>query len=382
MPMKNITLIILFLVIIFLPLADYLVPISSNESENRENRNLAKFPEFNIQLLDPFPSKFESFFNDHFNFRTELLSLNKYIKLDLFKESPHPSIIIGKKGYLYVRKYLNSYAVKENFSPDELKEIRQIYINRASWLKKRGIKSYFVFVPTKYNVYPEYVPKRIKRGSLGREKDQFMKAIDSIENLTIIDLEPYFLEQKKNAIYPLYYQTDQHWNEYGSFKAYRKIVDVIREDFPNVKKVNESDYIYSESKVKGKQLAKSISIEDKVEETEIKVSPIKSTTKRYEAEKKYSIPASFYYKSYYQFNYKNSDTLLPSAYIVRDSYVNAMERQLPESFGKLIYIWDNWRYRLNSEIALTEKPDIFITIVIESNLRNILKRDDLDNAVF
>ena len=46
---------------------------------------------------------------------------------------------------------------------------------------------------------------------------------------------------------------------------------------------------------------------------------------------------------------------------------------LAENFSVTEKIFDKWEYKLNESIVENEKPDVFLMIVLESNLRNIIK---------
>ena len=362
------------MVIISLPLMDYMLPISSKKSDNRENRVYATFPEFNIQHLDPFPGQFDNFYRDHFHFRGELLELNKYVKLKIYKESPHPAVIIGKRGWLYTNKYINSYTGRKIFSSQELTDFNKMYTRRSEWLRNHGIKNYIVIIPTKFNVYPEYLPKSIFRERLINEKKQFIEAVSAIDNLRVIDLEPYLLNKKKESAIRSYHITDQHWNEYGAFLAYAKIIEEIHNDFPEVPLVNEDDFIIDSILVPGRELAKTILIEMEVNEMDVTVKAKEKKSVRFMPENIYPVPEKFPYKKDFQLHYKTPDNNLPKILVFRDSYTNAMLHLLPESFSETVLIWDNWGYRLNENIVEKEKPDIFLTLIIESNLPFILHK--------
>lgn len=371
---KNHIKLILFLTLISLPLLDYIIPVSSKNYENRENRIYAGFPEVNIQHLDPFPMQFENFFNDHFHFRGELLHLNNFVKLNLYNESPHPAVIKGRNGWLYTVKYINSFTGERIFNPQELRGIRDIYINRSEWLKKKGIKNYIVIIPSKFNIYPEYLPKNVFKKRPVNKKMQFIKAVDSIDNLKVIDLEPLFLEEKKISSIRLYHKTDQHWNEYGALVAYKKIVEIIHEDLPEVGLVDITDFVIDSSLTYGKSLANTILAENKIMEMEIRVKAREQKSIRVKSEKSYPVPVKFPFKNEFQLHYKSNNIHSPKILVLRDSYTNSLLHLLPESFSETVLIWDNWGYRLNENIVDEEKPDIFLTLIIESNLPYILHK--------
>ena len=56
------------------------------ELSNTENRRLADKPVFDITLLDPFPAKYELYYNDHFAFRNHFVS-SSHSKILTFSEN-------------------------------------------------------------------------------------------------------------------------------------------------------------------------------------------------------------------------------------------------------------------------------------------------------
>lgn len=371
---KDYILIILFILIISFPLLDYILPIASTEFKNRENRYYAEFPGININRLDAFPRQFENFYNDNFHYRGELLELNNFVKLNIYKESPHTAVIMGKDGWLYTQKYINSYTSKRIFNKTELDSLRKIFIQRSEWLKQRNIKNYMVIIPTKYNVYPEYLPNSVYKLRLTNEKDQFIECISNIDNLKVNDLEPVLKDWKKKSKIRLFQKTDQHWNEYGAFVAYTNIIEELHKDFPEIPLVNSSDFKIDSLSTPGKELAYTILLEDKVTEQDIKVSPVNPKSIRIKAETEYPVPEKFPYKHSFQLEYKTDSTNLPKIMLLRDSYSNSILHLIPESFSRTVFIWDNWCYRLNEDIVKGEKPDIYMTFLIESNIPYILHK--------
>ena len=180
------------------------------------------------------------------------------------------------------------------------------------------------------------------------------------------------MEQKKKSNIRLYHKTDQHWNQYGALMAYMKIIEELRKDFPKLEPVEIADFEIDSAVIEGKSLAKTISVEDEVNEMDITVKPVVSKSKRIKTSIKYKVPEKFPYKTQFYMKYKSANDTLPKVLLVRDSYSNALLSLLPESFSETLYIWDNWCYRLNEPIVEDEAPDIYITIVIESNLEYIL----------
>ena len=122
-----------------------------------------------------------------------------------------------------------------------------------------------------------------------------------------------------------------------------------------------------------------------IKDQNIKLTPNKRKCKKIDTVL-YPIPKVFPYKRQHQVFFTSSNKKLPKALIIRDSFTNAIEDKLPESFSNSTLIWDVWCYELNEDIINNEKPDIFLTIIIETNLpfiiyKHHLLREDGYNAI-
>ena len=359
-----------FIVLILVSNSGYLFDVELKE--NLENRTLAPCPEFNIHHLDPFPVKFESYYNDHFNYRDLLLKWNTYIKVNIFGESPHKSTIIGKDGFLFHHKYLNSYTGLDKFSQEELDFLKTDYTERIKWLNERNIKHYIVIVPSKYNCYPEKLPFRIQKYSGLNQTEQFIKSLQNIEGINLIYLKDTLTSMIQDSKWPLYYNTDQHWNRYGAFIGYSKIISEIRKDFPSIQAVTLDQLEITSEKIDGKGLAKRILVEKDFTDIMINIKLKDQNFKKVEHKNNFKPFKNFPYKEGYQKHYKSNNDSLPKIVFIRDSYANAMTPYFPATFSKTTIIWDNWNYGLNKHFLEEEKPDILLTMLIESNLKFII----------
>ena len=77
-------------------------------TENTENRQLAEMPALSFDglkgladSLQAFPSLFNSFYNDHVPFRSQLIELNSVMSVELFGDSASDSVVLGKDNWLF-----------------------------------------------------------------------------------------------------------------------------------------------------------------------------------------------------------------------------------------------------------------------------------------
>jgi hypothetical protein len=367
---RKVIVFILFIVAISFPILEYVMNIST-EHENTENRTKAMLPKFNVNNLDPFPSDFEKYYNDNINFRNDILVLNNKFKHDVLGIFPVKSIIEGKDGWFFLKKYIEPYINEWLFTNIELDSFYNIYSQRARWLDEKGIKQYIAIIPTKAQIYPEFLPDRYKKSKVTKT-DQFIETVGQIPNINVIYLKDALLSEKGKLPYDLFYKTDQHWNEYGALVGLRKIISEIKTDFPEIQDIDLINFSFDTTYVDGLGMARISMLQKSVKE--LKISVKQKSVKNYKEIDtiKYIIPEVFPYKDRHQVFYSSQNKKLPKALIIRDSFTAALVGTLPDSFSETTYIWDTWCYELHEDLIEQEEPDIFLTIIIEANLPFII----------
>jgi len=344
-----------------------------SDTENLENRKLNDRPEFILAKLDPFPEAYEKYYNDHFFMRNFMNKLWSEFSIKYLKKSPSPKSIIGKNGWLYMtERELETYLAKNLFSKSELDSFVTEISNRVKYLESIGTKYYFVVAPTKYSIYPEYLPNMYQIEQRKTRTDQIINALSDVQGVNIIDLRETLLKHKLD--YEMFKHTDNHWNSYGAYFAYREIIDRIRDDFPDVIPAYPLDsFKIEELNVKGGNIATIINGEYIFREThqpEIKF----INQKIYEGNPgNYPVTKGFPYP--YEYEKVDSTALqnAPKVLIIRDSFGNALMPFLSANFSESVYIFDAWQYKLNKDIVDNEKPDIFIQLSLECHYHNLLK---------
>ena len=204
------------------------------DSADFENRALAKEPALDLAHLDPYPLRYETFYNDHFNLRNSLIQLYHLYKIMGFHESPIPDkVVIGKNGWLYnVGEEMDSYMGKNRLSEKELEDFKLELEYRKKYLADRGIKLYFAPVPCKASIYDEnigYEYYRIYKESWG---EQLINYLNTHSQLTPINVFEKLRSVKDKT--NLYFKLDNHWNSLGAFYAANGIIEHLQKDFPEL----------------------------------------------------------------------------------------------------------------------------------------------------
>lgn len=363
--------IMLFLMVIYAPFLDIFLNISTPPLKV-ENRQLASEPRLDIHYLDKFPPEGDAWFNDHFNFRNDLILINSWIKLNIFGITPYDKVAEGEDGWLFnAHEYLESYRSKDLFTDLELEKFKEAFEYRKKWLAENNIKFYISIPPNKPDIYEEFIPKYVYQKHGYSKYDQLKTYLEENTEIQIIDLKDALISKKSAGL--LYYKTDPHWNDLGAFYAYQTIVERIQEDFPGIIPLKKENFTIRFDTIDGKVLARMLNMADEFMDVEAKLTPLISMKAKYGQKKNYPIPADFPYKGEYEMVRMVPGSAQPKALIIRDSFTNAMKIYFDETFSTTVYLWDEWKYRLNKEIVENEKPDLVLFIVVEKNLPMLLE---------
>lgn len=207
---------------------------------NTENRTLSHISTFNLKDPIVYINEYEKYFNDHFGFRTNLISWNNYLSVVLINESPISTVVLGSKGWLYYAEGLTDNAKRPIFSEDRLLTIGQTLEQQTKYLNDQGIMLVIVIAPDKHTIYPEMLPFYLKNYANNSELARKLSYLKQFQDIQIVDLMRPLLDKKPERT--LYYKTDTHWNNYGSFIVYQELMKVIKIKFPKVEMLNEEDF--------------------------------------------------------------------------------------------------------------------------------------------
>lgn len=239
----NLMLLLVFVLVIFAPsLKTLLTPRMALSSS--EKRKLAQLPRFQLTSasLKSFPSRFETYFNDHLGFRDPIIRAFNYCKVFWLGVSPVKKVLLGKNGWLFytevqsIEDYRGLVALPER---DLLKE-KLILEKRAHWLASQGIHYLVMVAPNKQSIYPEYLPDNLTRVTEKTQMDRFQDYLAANSDLEILDLRPIFLKNKHEQL--LFHPTDTHWNSAGRFIAYQELAKRIKKWFPGIRTLQRNDF--------------------------------------------------------------------------------------------------------------------------------------------
>jgi len=208
-----------------------------NFRPDEENRSLARPPSRADQAnWFDFAHTFTAYFDDHFGFRSTLITAQALLKVKLFGVSTSPDILIGKEGWLYYtgEKSMENYRGVLPFASGELEAWLRYFKGYDAWLARRGILFLVTIVPDKQTVYPEFLPGSIRTVTARTRLDDLTAAMKAESNVCVLDLRS-SLEAAKGRHSEIYHRTDTHWSAAGVYAAYREILPQIERKYPAVR---------------------------------------------------------------------------------------------------------------------------------------------------
>lgn len=334
-----------------------------------ENKKKNEKPIFNINYLDNYPKQYEAYLSDNFSLRGLFLKYIGDINTNLWKKSPKPDkLIIGKEKWLFnVDKELNFYLGKTYFTDEELQIILDEFLYRKETLHNMGIEMHMVINPTKYSVFPEYLPAYMNGSASKNIADQLIEYFRENSSIEIIYPKDTLLSLKNEA--ELYYKGDNHWNgigayyaaEYIAHKIYScSIVNLPLESF-------DIDTVYNWKGNLAHMTANANNFAENRYDLKLKLNDAEEFNRN-----TFKPIEGFVYAWDYQKSYRSRNDSLPDALIIRDSFGNALIPYMKNTFYHSTFIFDAWHYGFNLDIIRKENPDVVVYMVLESLLPNII----------
>jgi hypothetical protein len=362
----HVTYVFLFGFLISAPLIKMMI---APEEEASENRKLASKPVLSTSNTFAYPALFNQYFQENFGFRKLLTTLNSYWRFKLLNSSSMPErVVIGKKSWLYSTDYdiAGDYRNSKLFTKDELEQIRKNLEELYVWYKQRNIKFYVFIAPSKYRIYPEFLPSRLKINRGISKLEQLVAYMHEHSFVKIITAHEQLLQAKPNA--EVFYAHDTHWNFQGGFIGYQVLMREINADFPELGILSPDDFNRVKTRHPNADLARMLSLE------KILLNDEWAFEKKYPSE---AYPGKFvHYQTvsplYPSIFVEHKNAALPRAIFYRDSFTNLMLPFLINHFSRTCFVWT---YEHSLEVAEIEKPNLVVMEIIENRIDRLLEKN-------
>jgi hypothetical protein len=206
-------LLIFFIGILTIPLIQYYFPIIElkpleGSFEKKQYQNFSRKGWFE----GSFQSKYDSWYNENFGFRNELVRLHNQVGFSVFGQSSSKYVIVGKKGYLYENEYLKSYYGDNYIGQNAINRVINILAGISEYLVQNNTKLMVVIAPGKGFFYPEYIPNNISKTRDTTNYEIYIKELEKAK-IPFIDFNREFLNRKDTSSITLYPKTGIHWSQ-------------------------------------------------------------------------------------------------------------------------------------------------------------------------
>ena len=339
------------------------------EEEASENRKLASKPVLSTSNTFAYPALFNQYFEENFGFRKILTTFNSYWRFKLLNSSSMPErVVVGKKSWLYSTDYdiAGDYRNSKLFMQNELEQIRKNLEELYMWYKQRNIKFYVFVAPSKYRIYPEFLPSRLKINQGISKLEQLVAYMHEHSFVKIITAHEQLLQAKLNA--DVFYAHDTHWNFQGGFIGYQVLMKEINADFPELGILPPDNFNRVMVHHPNADLARILSLE-KILLNDEWAFEYKYTNQTYPGAKaKYNTVSPLQPHVFME----HFNKALPKAIVYRDSFFNLMIPFFSMHFSRSVYLWT---YEHSTEVIEIEKPEIVIMEIIENRIDNLLNKN-------
>ncbi|MES2680291.1 MAG: hypothetical protein V4635_10420 [Bacteroidota bacterium] len=340
-----------------------------------ENRKLTEKPAVDPGYLDPYPAAFEKYYNDTFALRSRIIRGFNLYNIVLLKKTPFPDeVIIGKNNWLFLSgMHVNAYLGKDRFTEKELISLKENFLQSEKYLASKNCKFYVMIVPTKANIYPEYMPFnywKLNELGWGEEINRYM---NKNSDLKMIDLFTALRKEKSND--PLYYLADLHWNRLGAFHSANAAINKMSQDFTGLSPLALSDFTVVKQPLGIGDIRRMVGDLDMYNETEYELLPVAGSRSKEVKKENYLENKNFIFADEYARVREIKDSNKPRLLIFSDSFGMHIFPFLSENFSRTVKIFEGWSYVVNREIVEKEKPDIVLMLIYEPFIRNMLPKE-------
>lgn len=347
----NVMFIVLLLGSALIPLTGTIFNVST------PNYNPTPLPTFPNVIEDKklnhlFFDQFDDYFTLQFPFRTLMISAYNKFNEVVFNESKNEKVIIGEEGYYFFEETMDDYFKVNTLSKHELSRLNQVLAIQKEYLDSKGIDSYFVAVPNKATIYPEYMPSQWRPKGETSNLDQLSSMSLS---MPYINLKESLLDGMRTSDVSLYHKQDSHWNNVGAGIAYSSMLEKIQREPLDL--LNQH---YSKKEDWQSDLARMLY----------------PSTKTFETQYYYQLPNQFTFtRAIRSFEDVDIESLNPtqegSLFVFRDSFANALIPYFSESFERVHYS-RAFPYDYNKVEQFN--PEVLIIEIAERNMNWLIQK--------
>lgn len=346
--------VVVFMVVLIVPVTKFNMASYSKE----ENRTLA--------VSRKFGKNFDQWLNDRFRGRQKLIKVYHRCDRYLINRIENSKAFCGKDAWLFYKgdESVNNYQNKSQFTLEQLRKIDSNISYRRNLLDRHGIDYYVFIAPDKNRIYGENYPDYINKIRQHGRAEQLVSYINMSDrnNYICYPIRELFNEKGKGV---LYYRFDTHWNDYGAFIGYQKLMKEIQSRRQDLKIIAMEDVKVGKREETGGDLMNMLQIN----RNSVSRNPI------YTSVVSPKIAYTFQYKK--NEGTKGVETVNAKplnglkVLFLRDSFSSAWTPYMAQTFAHVKMIWSH-NFNANYHAILDFKPDIVIQEMVERYCHTLL----------
>jgi alginate O-acetyltransferase complex protein AlgJ len=357
-----------FAALLLLPALDQVFGFSER-FQSTENKQQNKRPVLHFPHVRSFVKQFDPYYKENFGFRNALFYVYSRWQLRGLNQSPLPEkVVVGKNGWFFLGDSYNN-VIKQHrglmpLSADSARLIANHLAQRQAELARQGIKLYVLIAPDSHSIYPEFLPDRVAHTTGNTRLDVLQQAITAQTHVPFIDLRDTLLAAKKSEV--VYYQTDTHWNDYGTLVGSAALLNRIRQDVPTLRPVRKSDFSITKMKGGTGDLVRMMALQDAIRDPVFyEIKPAAPVLARQVAEipNTETGPNSSGFPST-QFSGPTGMSF-PKLLFIGDSFSHSMMPFVAGYFRESYFARSRF---LNPALVQQQKPDVVVVQIVERNL--------------
>lgn len=366
---SNYTLAAMFLAFI-LSSSLYMLVTKETPWSEAENRGLALLPDFpdSLEQISPFLRSLDTYVEDHFGFR-EFYIYRYQRELDkrFNQAGPRSTVISGLDGWYFFNYFnmMDDFLGRTPLKEGTIKSWLASQDEKNKWLLERNIHYLYIVAPNKQSIYPEYLMKHAIAVKGTSRFEELLEYTEGHFPEYMLNLHAYL--QPKHFDKPLYYKNDTHWNTFGAYLAFKKIVEKISSWYPDEDFVTDFAFGPDETGLggntgKGGDLVQML-MQPELTETYPKLVPFTpcGTVEDVPLDNIEQPPGRTSFV-------RKCSTKNLRAVVFRDSFFVSVEPFLSENFKEVIYLWKEFDQHNVEEILTLFQPDIVIEARAERHI--------------
>lgn len=190
-----------------------------------ENKTLAAFPKWEQdgKWNENYFDELSAYFNDHFAFRRELVTVDAEIQSKVFQVSNVDTVAVGTDGWLYYTDTVDDYLGQDIMTERQVFNAANNMRQLQEYVERQGAGFVLTVAPNKNSLYGANMPYYLQYKVSDTKNVELLKPALESQGVFYVDLFETFKEQDE----VLYLKRDSHWNNKGAILAYDTIMDTL-----------------------------------------------------------------------------------------------------------------------------------------------------------